>query len=189
MPEMIRFQMNEKKTLEALVWLASRHPGLTRHALVKVLYFADKRHLHDYGRPVIGDEYVAMRDGMVPSRVLDMLERDRRHLYDDEIEAIEAGLEEYTNEDGYPAYRARRDPDTDYLSRTDIEALSWSLDEYGDLDFFELKEIAHQDPAWKEAFHNRESHRMDYHEIIDADHPNRERLIEKLHDSSRRLVF
>jgi len=128
---MIQFRMNTRKALEAVVWLLSEHPGLTRHTIAKVLYYADKRHLHQYGRPVIGDRYVAMNEGMVPSRVLDILEKDGRYLRPEEIEAREGALRGYEGEQGHPAYEALREPDTDYLSRTDIEALRWSLEEYG----------------------------------------------------------
>ncbi len=185
----IQFQMDERKALEAIIWLVQERPGLTRHALSRILYFADKRHLHEYGRPVIGDEYVAMNEGMVPSRVLDMLERDPRNLYPPEIEAVEAGLEEYDNEEGRPAYRARRAPEADYLSRTDLEALDWALREYGDMGFEELREVAHRDPAWKVAFNRPKNHEMDYEDIIDASHPKRDLLLKKLRATSRRIIF
>lgn len=185
----IRFSMNTKKALEALVWLLRHHPGLTRHTISKVLYYADKRHLQEYGRPVIGDRYVAMNEGMVPSRVLDLLEKDGQYLRPKEIEAREEALRGYENENGDPAYEALREPDTDYLSRSDIQALRWSLEEYGDKGFEELRRVAHEEPAWEKVYEPDSAEEMDWQDIIDADHPKRDLLLKKLRETSKRIVF
>lgn len=185
----IRFRISTRKALEAIIWLVSQRPGLTRHSLAKILYYADKHHLQEYGRPVIGDKYIAMREGMVPSHVLDILERDMARLRHDDVEAIETAIEEFTNPEGHPAYRARRPPATDFLSRTDRECLDWSLERYGDMGFEELKDLAHKEPAWQRAWDQQHDSPMDYQDIIDADNPGREILIEKLRETSRSVVF
>jgi len=185
----IRFRIDTRKALEAILWLVSQRPGLTRHSLAKILYYADKRHLQEYGRPVIGDRYIAMREGMVPSHVLDILERDGAHLRPDELEVIDRAIEQFTNAEGYPAYRSRRPPDTNFLSRTDQECLDWSLEEFADKGFEELKEIAHQEAAWRKAWEHEHDSPMDYEDIIDADNPRREILIEKLRETSRSVAF
>ncbi|OQY45782.1 MAG: hypothetical protein B6240_08350 [Desulfobacteraceae bacterium 4572_87] len=47
------------------------------HKVFKILFFADQKHLSRYGRPVVGDYYVAMRHGPVPSRIYDILKSIR----------------------------------------------------------------------------------------------------------------
>ena len=68
-----RFNFNESKTVEFLVFIAARWPGITPFFVAKVLFFADRDHLRAYGRPVTGDVYIAMPDGPVPSHVYDMV--------------------------------------------------------------------------------------------------------------------
>src|SRR5258708_37156181 len=70
---MIRFNFNETKTVEAITFIAERWQGITPFFLAKVLFFADRDHLREYGRPVTGDRYIAMTDGPVPSRVYDLV--------------------------------------------------------------------------------------------------------------------
>ena len=70
---MVRFQFNESKAVEALVFIAKRWPGITPFYLSKVLFFADRDHLRMYGRPILGDSYIAMDNGPVPSRVYDIV--------------------------------------------------------------------------------------------------------------------
>src|SRR4051812_12877508 len=68
---------NPGKTLEAIVLIASRlHAANLEsdlHSISKLLYWADKWHLEHYGRTVSGDQYIAMKNGPVPSNVYDML--------------------------------------------------------------------------------------------------------------------
>jgi uncharacterized phage-associated protein len=47
--------------------------GLPLSNLSKVMFFADRSHLRQYGRPVTGDLYIAMANGPVPSRIYDMV--------------------------------------------------------------------------------------------------------------------
>src|SRR5436190_235803 len=70
---MIRFNFDESKVLETLVYLARVWPGITPFYLSKILFFADRDHLFAFGRPVTGDAYVAMAHGPVPSRVYDIV--------------------------------------------------------------------------------------------------------------------
>jgi uncharacterized phage-associated protein len=185
----IHFQINSKKTLEVLVWLLNKKPGMTRYTIVKVLYYADKAHLEQHGRPILGDRYIAMDDGMVPSHALDMLEGDRRNLYADaDIKPIEEAI--VTLKDGkYDAYRATREAETEHLSRTDIECLAAALKCYGHLTFNELYDLAHSEVAWKKAWNTRQNSEMDYAEIIAQDHPRRKELIERLEETSEHVVF
>lgn len=185
----IKFRVNGKKVLEVIVWLLNNKPGLTRYTLSKVLYYADKAHLEKHGRPVTGDRYIAMEDGMVPSLVLDMLERDRSRLDPEEdIRPIEEAIEAFSAGD-YEAYKAKREADAECLSRTDIECLSESLDQYGDMSVGMLWDLAHSEAAWEKAWNERENSEMSYEDMVPADHPKREELIERLRETSEYVVF
>ena len=72
----IRFEMNEDKAIEVLTWLANEQPGIGAFHVSKVLYYADKEHLNRYGRPVLGDTYIRMEFGPVPSKTYDLIKKE-----------------------------------------------------------------------------------------------------------------
>jgi uncharacterized phage-associated protein len=145
---MIRFNFNETKTVEAIAFIAQRWPGITPFFLAKVLFFADRDHLRLYGRPVTGDIYIAMADGPVPSHVYDMVKANLDFFGAPDV--IVAAISVDRNAQ-YPRVYARRDPDLDVLSETDIAALDASITFCRGKSFNELSSITHQEPAWSEA--------------------------------------
>lgn len=180
MSSRIRFQLNDEKALEAVVWLATESPGISFYYLSKILYFADKQHLIKYGRPVLGDRYIAMNDGPVPSGVYDLV----KESWLEPPPIAKAVSEALTIE--RPRIRANRKPNLDYFSESDLECLGDSLEKYGDMPWLMLRKIAHNERAWDEASLNGE---MDYALIIDEDVPNRDKLVEELLESARLLAL
>ncbi|MCH7936254.1 MAG: SocA family protein [Proteobacteria bacterium] len=178
----IRFRINWQKALEALVWLANEKPGVTFYYVVKLLFFADKAHLQKYGRPVIGDRYIAMPHGPVPTIVYNMLKQDA-FLAPDILDATASSLE--INYTGHPSIKAKRKVNMDHFSETDLECLREALEQYGDMPFSRLRKITHAEPAYIEADLNCE---MDYALMIDEDTPDREEKISDLEDYSHYMV-
>ena len=78
---MIRFNFDWQKTVDAIEFLAQQKPGMTQYYIGKLLFFADREHIMDYGRPITGDRYVAMEHGPVPSAVRNLLNGE----YPDEV--------------------------------------------------------------------------------------------------------
>lgn len=149
----IRFSFNESKTVEAVVFIAQCWSGITPFFLSKVLFFADRDHLRQYGRPVTGDSYVAMASGPVPSRVYDMLKGNLDYFGDPG--AIVKAIRVDHNERWARIY-ADREPDLDLLSETDIELLKAAVEFCHGKSFAELSELTHQEPAWAQAPANGE---------------------------------
>jgi len=56
-----------------------------------------------------------------------------------------------------------RDPNLGLLSGSDVEALRWALDTYGDKSFRELLEESHQ----QEAYRNAEGGRISHEDMLD----------------------
>jgi len=52
--------------------------------LSKLLYFVDKEHLLSYGRTVIGDRYIKMEFGPVPSSGYNLMKHDDRVSAEDQ---------------------------------------------------------------------------------------------------------
>lgn len=65
---------NEAKATEAALRLLMRHGGHMNYMLlIKLLYMADREAMRQWGRPITTDRYVAMNNGPVLSRVLDLI--------------------------------------------------------------------------------------------------------------------
>lgn len=110
-----------------------------------MLYFADQRHLANYGRPIVGDHYVAMEHGPVPSRIYDMIKMVRGDSFFQDTIGLNQSFD-VTEHYVTPKKKA----DLDEFSESDLECLEESIKENQDLTFNELKEKSH-DSAYKQA--------------------------------------
>jgi hypothetical protein len=69
------FAFNHRKTTQALNFFARKSGGeMNKLKALKLVYFADRYHLRRYGRPITGDEYLAMPYGPVASGAKDLAE-------------------------------------------------------------------------------------------------------------------
>jgi len=137
-------QFNKVKTLNALLYVANRIQRKDFHKIFKVIYFADRQHLADWGRPITGDTYIAMDAGPVPSRLYDMLKIVRGDSYISDTE----GLKQFFLVENWMYVRPLVDADLNKLSATEQEALSDSIEKYASLSYDEIKEKSH-DVAWR----------------------------------------
>jgi len=62
----MKFKVNEKKTLETLIWVATAYPKIDVYKAFLILYRADKLHLNRYARPVTGDSYIVTKGKLIP---------------------------------------------------------------------------------------------------------------------------
>jgi len=159
---MIRFTVDQQKTIEALVYVASQVPEVTRFHAAKILYFADTYHLAHFGRPVTGDHYVAMENGPVPSFAYDVL---KGRSGEDRV-PYQAGALTEQSEGKHPSYKAVRSPDLDYFSRSDISALDFAIEHCRNRSFGDISDETHQHQAWARA---RENGAMDFALMIGDD--------------------
>ena len=136
-----------EKTLEVLLYVAE-HDCIDTYAVLKVLYFADKRHLGEYGRLICGDSYVAMSHGPVPSGAYDIVKYARGDGYC--LSDIPIGGAFAVQDNDIVPHRAA---DRDLLSESDVECLDWAIAAYGHLSFGELRRLSH-DAAYEAADRN-----------------------------------
>lgn len=167
---MLRFQFNEKKGVEALTYIASKWPGVTAFFAAKVLFFAEKQHLNRYARPIVGDTFIAMPNGPVPSTLYDFIKGRLDQAGDPE--AIMTAL--LIERDPYPRVVARRAPDHNALSLSDIECLDEAITLCRERGFGALSNLTHQERAWLEAPANGP---MDYEHMIDGEGAEREAIV------------
>jgi uncharacterized phage-associated protein len=146
-----------QRALESILFLATRlvekrlTAAPTIHQLLKLRYFADKRHLSAYGFVASGDDYSALEFGPVASETYSMLKAARGEQdpwIDPSYAALMRDAVEIRNTKYVHALRA---PNVDLLSRADVECLEHVVDEFGRLSFRELTARSHDD-AWSKAW-------------------------------------
>jgi len=142
----IRNRFDEKKAIEVILYIAERSTDI--YKLLKVLYFADKEHLAQYGRLICGDSYVAMRHGPVPSGTYDLI----KYARGDGLCWMNVPITEEFSIQGYTVVPHRK-ANLDLLSESDLECLNAAIERYGHLSFSQLKDLSH-DAAYKASDEN-----------------------------------
>lgn len=181
----VTFTLNAQKAIEAIVYLANKKPGMTQYFFMKMMFYADKFHINKYGMPIIGDEYIKMENGPVPSFVLDAIHLDGSKLTHNVYEEIMNSLS--FKQSGKKIYTtAKREANMDYFSKTDIECLDRAFNFCKDKNFTELKSLTHREQSWKKAIDNKQ---MDYLLFVDENNPNKDAIVADLSDNFGSLVL
>jgi uncharacterized phage-associated protein len=141
------FIFDEEQAIEAILYIAQNVQEPTFHRISKVMYFADKAHLEQYGRFICGDSYVAMKHGPVPLSIYEILKSVRG-----DGKYLEKANQAFCVQHKY-LVKPLRQADCDYFSDSDLECLDKAIKEYGTLSFYELTELSH-DTAWANADEN-----------------------------------
>ena len=179
------FTLNALKAIEAIVYLANKKPNMTQYYFMKMMFYADKFHIIKYGMPIIGDRYIKMPNGPVPSFVLDAIHKDGSKLTHEAFQIIEDALD-FTKNGNKICTTAKREPKMEYFSDTDIECLDLAFEFCKDKSFATLKNLTHEEPSWVNARDNRE---MDYKLFVDNNNPGKDAIIADMSDSFGALVL
>ncbi len=140
----IGFNVNQRKSLEAVLYLANKAGGkINIYNLLKAVFEADKIHLNKYARPVTGDSYIRMPYGTVPSTIYDFIKKDSLAL-------ASLNLDEYPFEINGHFLLPKRPSETKYFSKSDIHALDEGFDVYGNLEFGQVEDKNHKEKCWLE---------------------------------------
>ena len=141
---MNRFKVNKLKTKAAILYVIENLGEPDIHKVFKILYFADKEHLANYGRPITGDVYIAMKHGPVPSFIYDVIKARRGDgCYSEDFKEIFNAIDiisQYT-------VSAKEKSDLEELSKSDLDCLLKAIKENESINFSELTEKSH-DKAW-----------------------------------------
>jgi uncharacterized phage-associated protein len=158
---MIRFRFQEEKAIAALLYIARQLISLKNpkakpdlHKIFKILYFADQKHLARYGRPILGDFYIAMDHGPVPSQVYDMVKIVRGDTFFEPGRDYDAFFEV---RDHY--IHPKQKPSMDLFSESDLECIDESFRENKFLSFNQLKDKSHDEAYCKAAKDDKISYR------------------------------
>lgn len=170
-----RYPASASKALEAILWLAERSNNQADvYRVVKAMFFADKWHVSNYGRPILGDTYRAATWGPLGQVVYNLL---RKQPF--EVLALGGnGHIPFSVDKNSYLVKAERGPNLNLLSRSDILALEHGWEAVRGKSFSQLVRETHDDPAWLRS----EGDMMDYRDFLSDDEENvdlkRERLAE-----------
>lgn len=140
--------MNASKTVNVLGYFAKKQGGEAMNCMkaYKLIWLADRYHLRQYGRTITGDRYFAMQRGLVPSDTKNIVEGENpRHII---VEGLNRTAIQHDK--GSFSYRFVSDIDQDVFSESDREVLELIWKTYGKMDQWQLSELSHKAPEWKE---------------------------------------
>jgi len=133
-----------KKAVQALNYFARNEGHKINYMKAgKLVYLADKIHLRIYGRTITNDNYVAMKNGPVPSRTKDIILKSEWWGHD----IVEYSDQYLTAPKGYDI-SSIGEIDGSVFSKTDLKIMELVHDNYGGLKEFELSDYTHTFPEW-----------------------------------------
>jgi len=186
----LNFSFDDRKLVQAIAFFSMRGINdLTKMKVAKLLFYADKRHLLEYGRPILGDTYYCMEHGPVPSASLNEMD-DAVQPEQEVLPAEESLLTSVLTIDcsgRYPSFRLKNETlfDSSVFSRSDVQVLEDVCKEYGRLTAHQLRNLSHEEPAWIVANERRRPGsrvEMPYEEFFDESH--KDVLAMALHDQT-----
>lgn len=132
------YQINKIKAV-VLYILQHFKDGIDYIKLFKIMYFAQREYLANYGLTIVKDSFKARQLGPVPSltyKIVKMAENgDKSSDLDDFISSIHV--------DETKKVYATNVPDMDYLAEAEKEELDKTIAKYKDLDSLKLSELSH----------------------------------------------
>lgn len=137
---------DKEKATQALLYIVSRYGHAGKHKVFKSMYFAEQQHMARYGAPLLGDRFIAMNYGPVPTRVYDFVQTIGQNFSSNTNAEVPESL---FSRQGH-MLQALAEPNMDYLAETEIECLDEAIAKCKDLEFGELSRISH-DNAWQQA--------------------------------------
>ena len=140
----IHLNFDHQKATQALNYLAIKSGGrINKMKALKLIYFADRYHLRKYARLITNDIYLAMEYGPVPSGVKDLAESSGFLGVSERKYSAKyiAPINKY-------AFKSIEAVDEAVFSRSDIEALDFAWESFGQLDKYALAGLTHKYPEW-----------------------------------------
>lgn len=174
----LRLRPNKRRILEAVLFLISEaektHQYLTQYEIVKTLFLADEAHINKFGRPITFDNYVAMKNGPVPSWAYNMLKLNfqGKSEFGEDWPLWKREISPRDGPNAYKFHSLRRKPNLNVLSESDCAELTNCLTIMKSLAFGGVQDYTHMKPAYKKAWESRGdkgSNNIDYSTLFGLD--------------------
>ena len=145
-------------TLKAVVLYIIQHSSPERrdvYSIVKTAFYAQQSQLAQSGVPLFKDEICALPFGPVPSDIYDILKIARGDQSEIEFHKND-GLIDVATAIGFDAeqFSAKENPDMDYLSASDIEAIDSAIKKVAAMSFDDIKKDTHSE-EWNRVFNSK----------------------------------
>lgn len=171
---MLHFKFNLDKAVATILYISKQGVN-DLYTLLKIIYFAEKKHIRKYGMPILGDSFSAMEHGPVPSTTYNIIKYVRGDNSNPFCDCEKDNLKDFFEVKNVKYINPLKDPDVDEFSESDLECLKESIEENRDLGFEKLKEKSHDSAYYKVD----ENDIMSYEDIAECENTPIE-LIERL---------
>ena len=135
--------------MEVLLYILNETKGTDIYHVLKILYFAEQKHLVKWGSRITADRFRAYEYGPVTDQLYHAIRNSRK--LDKELPGMLQEVACFAGDDAPNVLLAKREADRDYLSKSEMECLDEAIRENVGLTFDELKRKSH-DAAWQEAY-------------------------------------
>jgi len=141
-------EIDELKLMNAALYVLWKLNAEERdfHKILKIFWFADLKHIKEYGRPITEDSYYKLENGPVLTLLYDIFKAVR-----DNNEPLYSKYSQYIEIQGSYMINPLKKADMDYLSGSDINALDKSIEENRAFKMDELSIKSHG-LAWERSF-------------------------------------
>lgn len=151
----LTFEFSIEKLVHSIAYFSQAGiRDLTKLKVAKLLYFADKQHLLEYGTPIIGDVYWCMDWGPVPSFALNEMNEaiDRREVplpEGSDAKLFGQILNVRKLFCFHPRFEVRDQAyNSSVFSQSELQALEHTASVYGAKTARELVNLTHSEPTW-----------------------------------------
>lgn len=133
---------NDQVIKEVLLYILSKTGVVDYYHLMKILYLAERQHLAKWGEKITTDDYYALPHGPVPTRIYDSLKaiKDGKGGFLADVISVDANT---------PNVLPLREPDMDYISKSEVEALDNAIAKNIVKSFQELEKMTHDEYYYK----------------------------------------
>jgi uncharacterized phage-associated protein len=147
--------LREKRELiEMVLYILHKTGGADLYHVLKILYFAEQKHLLEWGTKMVPDDFHAYEYGPVPDQLYKAVHNNEK--YGDELPKLFKETVRFAGNDAPNVLLPLREPDMDWLSKADVKCLDASIEENAGLSFGQLLKKSH-DEAWLEAWISAEA--------------------------------
>ncbi|GAB3832057.1 hypothetical protein GCM10028895_52670 [Pontibacter rugosus] len=145
---MLAETFDHEKALHTLLYVVQQLGTPDYHKAFRTLYFAERKCLATYGNTIVGDGFIKMEAGPVPTEIYDLVKiadgrNNDKRLSEEYINSVKKQL------GAVKPYnlKALADPDMDFFAETEKECLHCAIEFCRHWSYSELKEVSH-DMAW-----------------------------------------
>jgi len=152
--------MDFDKTINVILYILNKLGSTSKTKLMKLLFFADFEHMRKHKRPITWSTYYRLKNGPVPSYILDVINTitKQKKLPISETDKTKFMKSIHVTKEywGLATFlRAIKKPDLDELSISDREIIDEIIKEHGHKNAIQLSNETHKHHAWQTEKNNR----------------------------------